>query len=118
MCTSRSGAESKDVACVGPPLLVSRLDDDLVVGGGEEAVEDKVAGVGERVLVDLSCSPGRIVDGGDDVGPLGRLGSPLIRSFQTTRPPVTSGTHVVGGCRVVVPVSEIGLKKIKAGSIV
>ena len=117
--TSRSCAKSEDVASVWPPLLVPGLNDDLVVCWGNEAIEDKVPCVGEGVLVDLRCRrPVRVLDGGDDVGPLGRLGSPLIRSFQTTRPPVTSGTHVVGGSRVVVPVSEIGLKKIKAGSIV
>ena len=44
-------AEPEDVVGVWPALPVPALDDDLVLGGRGEAVEHKVAGVREGVVV-------------------------------------------------------------------
>ena len=51
MLTFGPGAEPEDVVGVRPPLSVPALDDDLVLGGRGEAVEHKVPGVSEGVVV-------------------------------------------------------------------
>ncbi len=67
--TPGPGGELVDVVGVRPPLPVPALDDDLVLGGRPEAVEDEVAGVGEGV--GEGGGGARVGDGGDDVGPFG-----------------------------------------------
>ena len=66
-----SGAEFKDVTRVRPALLVPGLDDDLVLHGRGQSVEDEACGVGEGVPEVRAGL--QVVDGGDDVGPLDRL---------------------------------------------
>ena len=66
------GGKSEDVIWIGPSLLVLALDDDLVLGLGLERVEDEVSGVSEGGPVGHGGP--LVLDGGDDVGPLGAVG--------------------------------------------